>query len=522
MKNIYCNAKRIKEQLDDYVMGQEKGTKAISMAIAQHLQQSLNRSQLPDDLAQTDNVLIVGPTGCGKTETFRVLKRLEKDFQCPVLMFNILDYSATKTWQGVAITKIFDEVLNRAIEIYNYCDHEDASEEDEINGIEEIANRAIIVLDEFDKIALSGDGKSRQFLKEYQSNLLKLLEGNTYDMGPYTLSHKDIDDDDIGNITLDSTNMQFVLMGAFDGLEQITRWRLHQEWLVKQRKNNPTYTERSDYQNTNLGFLVNPQKTETPNKEEYTYEQLIPSQEDLVCYGIMRELIGRIPIRTVYKPLGESALVDIMVNSRTSAYRKYQQRFRQNGHELRCDRSALRKIANTAVTRGTGARGLMNAFAELLQDTQFELSGDERNLHCLLRGRDIREHKPPLIHDLTERIKAKRIKRDQRELVGRLVTDLQTIKGKKPEQTLPHKKKKTFPGKDKSRPIVRGGIIFIFCQRLVAFLISSFMSTKSLMLSYRVTSSEEISSSFNSSPSFFSSFCSIMNSLTAISSLDNC
>ena len=117
----------------------------------------------------------------------------------------------------------------------------------------------------------------------------------------------------------------------------------------------------------------------------------------------MRELVGRISIRTVYKPLTEEALVNIMLSCRTSAYRKYQARFRQAGHELRCDRSALREIAHTAVERGTGARGLMNVFSELLQDTQYELSGDSRVMHCLLRGRDIREHRPPLLHDCTQR-----------------------------------------------------------------------------------------------------------------------
>lgn len=146
-------------------------------------------------------------------------------------------------------------------------------------------------------------------------------------------------------------------------------------------------------------------------QEEYTYEQLIPSQDDIIKYGLMRELVGRITIRTVYLPLAEDALVDILIRSKTSAYKKYQERFKQNGHVLRCSRSALREIAHICVDRGTGARGLMNVFAEILQETQYELSDNPRPIHCLVIGKDVREHKPPLLHDITEKANRKWKKR---------------------------------------------------------------------------------------------------------------
>ena len=436
MTNKYYNAKNIKAELDSYVMGQEKGTRAISIAISQHLRQSLENLSTSNNLVQTDNVLLIGPTGSGKTETFRVLRKLEKDFQCPVLMFNILDYSATKSWQGDAITKIFKEVLERAVDIYYEEEHGDEPSDVQKAEIEKIANRAIILLDEFDKIALSGDGKSRQFMKEYQSNLLKIIEGNTYDLGPYIVSKTDDDgkneERDIGNIVLDSTHMMFVFMGAFTGIESITRFRLRLEQIIKQRKNLP---KQGCYQETCIGFVTDaPAATSTPPK--YTYEQLVPSQEDIIRYGIMRELVGRIPVRTVYKPLSEDVLVDIMLKCKTSAYRKYQLRFRQSGHELRCDRSALREIAHAAVERGTGARGLMTIFAEILQDTQFKLSGEERSIHCLLRGKEIRENKPPLLHDRT---KAK-LRHEEKHFQRRLIEDLQIIQPLKPEDVSPDNK----------------------------------------------------------------------------------
>ncbi len=409
MQTKYCNAKNIKAELDGYVMGQEKGTRAIAMAIAQHIRQ--RNYYGPKDLLQTDNVLLIGPTGCGKTETFRVLQRLQYEFECPVIMVNTLDYSATKSWQGDSITDIFDDIAYQALQIYCTKTKEKENEATIKRRVTEIANHAIVLLDEFDKISLSGDGKSRTFLKEYQSNLLKIVEGNTYEVCTVGYKRKyrkhnedgteDIETETItlSDMKLNSTNMMFIFLGAFDGIQNITKYRLWQEKLSEKK----TVRTSEDYQDTHLGFMVLPTKEPESHTEEFTYEQLIPSQEDVIQYGFMRELVGRIPVRTVYQPLSEDNLINILLHSKTSAYKKYQERFRQNGHILRCNRAALREIAHTCVSRGTGARGLMNVFTELLQDTQYELSGNLRPIHCLLRGKEIREHKPPLIHDVTEK-----------------------------------------------------------------------------------------------------------------------
>ena len=423
-KSKYTNAKAIKAELDAYVMGQEQGTRAISMAIAQHLMQSNSKSS--DDLLQTDNVLLIGPSGCGKTETYRTLQKLEKEFRCPVLMFNALDYSATKSWQGDAVSSIFKDVFNRAIDLYfDLTNNYDETPEKQKENIVAMANRAIILLDEIDKIAIGGEGKSRQFLKEYQSNLLKVVEGNTYSVGNYTIPTIDGEEEDSGEVILNSENIIFILIGAFSGIEEITKERLRREQHAKQPNTQP---ENTYYQNTYIGYLAESRKDIPESEaEEYTYEQLVPSQEDIIEYGFMRELVGRIPIRTVYKPLSEEALVTIMLNCKTSAYRKYQMRFRQAGHELRCDRSALREIAHTAVERGTGARGLMTVFSELLQDTQFELSGDDRVVHCLLRGKDIRNHKPPLLHDCTQKT-LQQAQRSQHRLLSTLRSLSKTFK----------------------------------------------------------------------------------------------
>ena len=400
MKNKYCNAKKIKAELDAYVMGQEKGTRGIAIAIAQHVQQVETDRKNITKRSQSDNVLLIGPTGCGKTETFRILQSIEKEIECPVLMFNIMDFSATKSWQGDSITNIFNKVLERACHIYHNSYGYLENIEIQTKKIKYIADHAIIFFDEFDKIALDGEGKARNFLKEYQSNLLKIIEGNNYELA---LRNKNEDDEtEQIKITLDSSQMMFIMLGAFDGIENITLYRLQEEHMKEELP--PTL----DYKETHIGFLAEPHEKQESVKEEYTYEQLIPSQEDIIQYGFMRELVGRINIRTVYRPLKEKELVDILLHCKTSAYRNYQKRFRRNGHSLRCDRAALREIARIAVKRGTGARGLQNVFNDLLHEIQFDLSGDERPIRCLLRGKEIREGKPPLLHDRTKLIQRRK------------------------------------------------------------------------------------------------------------------
>ncbi len=403
-QNEYCNPKRIKQELDQYVLEQDKGTRTIASAIAQHLIQTERFDQ-----GQTDNVLLIGATGSGKTESYRCLTRLSQTMRIPILAFSTSDYASNSSWQGRSITNIFHDIFLRAGDIY-YADHDgSAPVDDQKRAITRIANRAIVFIDEIDKIAIQGDGKSRNFLLDYQANLLKIIEGNTYDLDGF--SHDCINEKgeketiDIDDVTVDTTHMMFVLMGAFSGIECITLRRLEQERQRKELRNTPRHIL---YQDTSLGFLIEPRHhNDGPKKITYTYEQMIPSTDDIVQYGFLRELVGRMPIRTVYRPLSQKALVHIMLNAKTSAYREYQHRFNQIGAELRCDRAGLREIARIATERGTGARGLITVFSEILSDAWYDLAGDNRHVRVLLRGRDIKAGKPPLLHDRTELVHKK-------------------------------------------------------------------------------------------------------------------
>jgi ATP-dependent Clp protease ATP-binding subunit ClpX len=402
--NRYIDASLLKAELDGYVMGQEEGIRRVAMAVSSHLIRIRAHAKNASSRIRKDNMLLVGPSGCGKTETFRVLQRLEEELGIPIIMRAAMSYSPNRSWKGIPLENILSDLYDEATVLYCrlHGDMPESAEEQE--ELETMLSNGIILLDEFDKVSLRPEA-SKSFCREYQAGLLKMVEGDRYCVGN-TGSY----DEDGEPVNLDTSNVMFIFLGAFDGLEKITRERLERE---REKKSVP----KDHKPETNpIGFMakIHPVSEPAPADEELPEDtDLTPSLDDLIEYGIIRELAGRIPIRTVYKPLSVKNMVKIMQESKTSAYLEYQERFQAMGHSLNCDNAALREIARMATERKTGARGLSDIFNELLSPTMYKLSGTGEPMKCILRGSDIKKHQPPILQLVRQQKIKNRTARDQ-------------------------------------------------------------------------------------------------------------
>jgi ATP-dependent Clp protease ATP-binding subunit ClpX len=343
-----------------------------------------------------DNVFLIGPTGCGKTETFRVLQQLEDQFEIPVIMKNSLDYSPSKSWQGDPLDDIFQDLVLEALQIFKrrHCGRGPACESEE-QAVSEMASNGIVLIDEFDKLQIV-DSREDKYCQEYQSRLLKLVEGCEFSV---SLTEK-TEEGKTREVMyrLDTSGTMFVFLGAFEGLEEITRERL----LMEQEAHTVQGADSSPCKR--IGFMADVQAAApVPTEETLLGEcDLTPSLEDLIKYGIKRELAGRFPVRAVYRSLSISDMVKIMQESKTSAYLEYQERFQVIGHSLYCDEDALQEIARISVERKAGARGLSDIFFELLDETIYQLTGTLEPVQCILRGSDIRQRQAPLLVDMPQ------------------------------------------------------------------------------------------------------------------------
>ena len=398
MKNRFCDASLLKQELDGYVLGQDEGVKRIAMAVSSHLLRIHAVSENISTRIRKDNAMLNGPTGSGKTETFRVLQRLENELRIPVIMKNSMDYCPSDSWKGTPVKSILDDLFEEARKMYERkprCESNSRSASQEILNI---ASNGIIMLDEFDKLSVR-KGNTDSFCRDYQANLLKMVEGNVYELDA-RVDLVDGGEDSFCEpgppIYLDTSNVMFIFLGAFDGLEKITRKRLVQE----RAKEAVSEVENDDKNQIGFTAKIRPIQAENaqPAGEDLPEDtDLTPALDDLVEYGIMRELAGRIPVQVTYNPLSIDDLVKILTEAKTSVYHEYQERFRVMGHSLQCDSSALQEIARIATVRKTGARGLSNIFYELLSPTMYKLSGTREAQSCILRGNEITRGLPPVL-----------------------------------------------------------------------------------------------------------------------------
>lgn len=319
--------RHIFDSLKDYVKGQDDALKKIATAVSIHIK----NHDCTDDFAPKSNILVIGDTGCGKTETVRALEEME--LTVPVVLVSALDYSVS-AWQGRDISEIFVDAYRDAVDIVNDMYGTGLPEWKHQEKVVDTVEHSIIVIDEFDKISRNASGKKDEFKADYQHALLTIIEGKRI---PLKVNDR--------RFYINTTGMMFILMGAFAGLSDITRKRVSPPAMI--------------------GF-------DTSSRSSGREAELMPNTEDLLEFGMPRELIGRIPLRVKYNKLTVDEIVDIMRNAQNSPL----QRIIDRASTLRCvldvTDDAVRLIAEQVISLGTGVRGVEVILTDLLYNTLFD------------------------------------------------------------------------------------------------------------------------------------------------------
>ena len=350
----------IKAFLDDYVIGQERAKKVLSVAVYNHYKRILAGKNLDVEL-QKSNILMLGPTGCGKT---LLAQTLAKILNVP---FAIAD--ATALTEAGYVGEDVENILLKLIQAADY-------------DIER-AEKGIIYIDEIDKVSRKAENPSitRDVSGEgVQQALLKILEGTVASVPPQggrKHPHQEF-------LQIDTTNILFIVGGAFDGIEQI----------IKRRQGEKV-----------IGFGTSTEKVEG---EGSLLSQLIP--EDLLKFGLIPEFIGRLPVLASLEQLDVDALVQILTEPKNALAKQYQKMLELDNVELEFEPEALVEIAKLAIERKTGARGLRSIIESTMLDVMFELPSREDIKKCIITAKTITEKAQPklLLEDGQELVNDKK------------------------------------------------------------------------------------------------------------------